>query len=59
MANSLARDPDNIVRFQPKENTKLERITQLTDELKQNHICFCDLRNYHWCHSCPVYWLPY
>jgi len=39
MANSLARDPDNIVRFQPKENTKLERIIQLTDELEaESHL---------------------
>src|SRR5690606_19181303 len=35
MAGSLARDSDNLVQFQPKENIKLQRLHQISQELEQ------------------------
>ena len=39
MTSSLARDPDNLVQFQPKENIKQQRLHQVNDELEsQSHV---------------------
>lgn len=39
MANLIARNSDNLVRFQSKNNAKLQTIHQITDELEsQSHL---------------------
>uniref|UniRef100_UPI0021CDB9A6 hypothetical protein n=1 Tax=Acinetobacter lwoffii TaxID=28090 RepID=UPI0021CDB9A6 len=40
MAGSLARDSDNLVQFQPKENIKLQRLHQISEELEQQSHLF-------------------
>lgn len=40
MAGSLAQDSDNLVQFQPKENIKLQRLHQISEELEQQSHLF-------------------
>lgn len=39
MTGSVSQRPDNLVQFQPKENIKLQRLNQITDELEsESHV---------------------
>ena len=40
MTGSLVQDSDNLVQFQPKENIKLQRLRQITEELEQQSHLF-------------------